>query len=91
MIQMYEKCQNDTMEKIKLSASQLPKKSKEWKVLDRCMAPYSDGKYYPAQILSINEDSCRINYTEYDEEGDVKLAELLRYVLNFILMSLGTD
>jgi len=54
------------------------KKEKEWKEGDLCMAPYSeDGRWYPAKILNINGNMCRVSYTEYGEEEDVKVSELL--------------
>jgi hypothetical protein len=41
------------------------------------MAPYSDGRWYNAKIVSIDGEQCRVNYTEYDEEDDVKVSDLL--------------
>ncbi|CAD5211998.1 unnamed protein product [Bursaphelenchus xylophilus] len=78
MIEMYEKSKSATMEKVKLSASQTQGKTREWKVDDTCMAPYEDGRWYPAKVLSLDGETCRVVYTEYDEEADVNVADLLR-------------
>ncbi|KAH7727708.1 SMN-1 protein [Aphelenchoides avenae] len=56
------------------------KAPKTWKQGDLCMAPYEDGKWYEAKILSIDEKvkKCKVNYTEYGEEtADVELDRLL--------------
>jgi hypothetical protein len=43
------------------------------------MAPYpEDGRWYPAKIVKLDGTQCRVCYTEYDEEGDVEVSQLLR-------------
>jgi hypothetical protein len=44
------------------------------------MAPYpEDGRWYHAKIIKMDGTKCRVTYTEYNEEGDVEVSELLRY------------
>ncbi|CAD5207196.1 unnamed protein product [Bursaphelenchus okinawaensis] len=78
MIEMYDKCKAEAMEKIRISTSQENLSNKAWKVEDLCMAPYEDGKWYPAKVLSIDGDRCKVCYTEYNEEAEVDVKDLLR-------------
>lgn len=43
------------------------------------MAPYAgDGRWYHAKIINLDGPKCRVCYTEYDEEDDVEVSQLLR-------------
>ncbi|WKY09094.1 hypothetical protein Q1695_001892 [Nippostrongylus brasiliensis] len=50
----------------------------KWKVGAKCMAPWSDGMYYIATIVSLEPaDMCVVRYTEYGNIGTVPQAVLL--------------
>lgn len=45
------------------------------------MAPYEDGKWYAAKILSVDEKAkkCKVGYTDYeDETSTVDLSALMK-------------
>ncbi|KAI6182790.1 Tudor domain-containing protein [Aphelenchoides bicaudatus] len=79
LIDLYQMSANEDMKKARrASTSANSKEAKRvWKESDSCMAPYSDGRWYHAKIIKLNNQKCRVCYTEYDEEGDVEVSQLL--------------
>lgn len=56
------------------------------------MAPYAgDGRWYHAKIVKLDGPKCRVCYTEYDEEDEVQVSQLLKYVSFFKRQTCSTN
>ncbi|MCP9262583.1 hypothetical protein DINM_005948 [Dirofilaria immitis] len=49
-----------------------------WKIGDKCLAPWSDGQFYPSTLISMGPaDMCTIEYDEYGNRSSVPVGVLL--------------
>ncbi|VDN53399.1 unnamed protein product [Dracunculus medinensis] len=83
LIKMYDEARETTYRKLKNSSLGVKGCSqnnheKQWKVGDRCLAPYEDSLYYEATISHIISSGleCQVEYDGYDGEYWVDVCEL---------------
>ncbi|KAL3985028.1 hypothetical protein ACH3XW_36945 [Acanthocheilonema viteae] len=51
-----------------------------WKIGDKCLAPWSDGQFYPSTLVSMGPaDMCTIEYHEYGNRSSVPIGVLLPF------------
>lgn len=51
-----------------------------WKIGDKCLAPWSDGQFYPSTLVSMGPaDMCTIEYDEYGNRSSVPVGVLLPF------------
>jgi len=52
---------------------------KKWNIGEKCMAPYADGRWYPAEVVTVSEKKgdCLVNFVGYEEKASVKINTLL--------------
>ncbi|CAG9537723.1 unnamed protein product [Cercopithifilaria johnstoni] len=51
-----------------------------WKIGDKCLAPWSDGQFYPSTLVSMGPaDMCTIEYDEYGNRSSVPVGVLLQF------------
>ncbi|EFO21616.1 hypothetical protein LOAG_06869 [Loa loa] len=51
-----------------------------WKIGDKCLAPWSDGQFYPSTLIAMGPaDMCTIEYDEYGNRSSVPVGVLLPF------------
>uniref|UniRef100_A0A0R3RVW2 Iron-sulfur cluster assembly 1 homolog, mitochondrial n=1 Tax=Elaeophora elaphi TaxID=1147741 RepID=A0A0R3RVW2_9BILA len=80
--QMYEKQQSQhrhqqTFDNMVLNGGTPP----VWKIGDKCLAPWSDGQFYPSTLVSMGPaDMCTVEYDEYGNRSSVPVG-LLKHMI----------